>query len=69
MTRITMSIDGMTCGHCVGAVTRTLAALDGVQAEQVAVGTAVVTYDPARIAVDRILKAVTDEGYPARVAS
>ena len=69
MTRITMSIDGMTCGHCVGAVTRTLASLDGVQAEQVAVGTAVVTYDPARIAVDRILKAVTDEGYPARVAS
>jgi copper chaperone len=27
----TVSIDGMTCGHCVNAVTEEIEALDGVQ--------------------------------------
>ncbi|EMY33312.1 heavy metal transport/detoxification protein [Arthrobacter crystallopoietes BAB-32] len=32
MSTITkVSIDGMTCGHCVAAVTEELSAIDGVQ--------------------------------------
>ena len=31
MTTTTVSVTGMTCGHCVDAVTRELTQLDGVQ--------------------------------------
>ncbi len=68
MSSFTMAIDGMTCSHCVGAVQKALGTLDGVQVEHVVIGSAVVTYDPAKIAVDAILAAVAEEGYPTRTA-
>ena len=30
MTETTLTVTGMTCGHCVGAVTRELSAVPGV---------------------------------------
>lgn len=63
MERITLSIDGMTCGHCVRSVDQALKALDGVAVEQVAIGSATVSYDPATTSVDRLKDAVEDEGY------
>ncbi len=68
MSTITMTIEGMTCGHCVGAVTRALTAIDGVRVDQVVIGSAVVTFDPAKVAPDVILKTVADEGYAATTA-
>jgi copper chaperone len=35
MTTTAYSVDGLTCGHCVGAVTAELTALDGVEAVEV----------------------------------
>jgi copper chaperone len=46
MTTQTYSVSGMTCGHCAGAVTSELTALDGVkdvQVDLVAGGTSTVT--------------------------
>jgi copper chaperone len=46
MTTQTYSVTGMTCGHCAGAVTSELTALDGVkdvQVDLVAGGTSTVT--------------------------
>ena len=63
MDRMTMKIDGMTCGHCVGQVTKALTGLDGVQVEQVKVGTATVAYDPAAASEERIAQAIEDQGY------
>ncbi|HUF25756.1 MAG TPA: cation transporter [Gemmatimonadaceae bacterium] len=63
MDRMTLKIDGMTCGHCVSAVTKALGALDGVEIEQVAIGTATVAYDPRATAVETITGAIEDEGY------
>lgn len=63
MERTTLQISGMSCGHCVGAVRQALARLDGVQVEQVAVGSAAVAYDPARITPAQIAAAVEDAGY------
>ena len=68
MDRVTMNIDGMSCGHCVSAVKGALASLEGVQVEQVTVGQATVSYDPAAISAERIAQAVTDEGYPVVAA-
>jgi copper chaperone len=63
MDRIKLKIEGMSCGHCVSAVDKALKGLDGVQVEQVAIGTATVSYDPAATSPERITRAVEDEGY------
>ena len=68
MERITLAIDGMSCGHCVKSVEQALKALDGVAVEQVAIGTATVQYDPAATSVDRLRDAVEDEGYQVTAA-
>lgn len=65
---LSLSITGMSCGHCVNAVRRTLTALPGVEVTQVALGSATVQYDPAQQSPDRIVAAVTDEGYLAVAA-
>ncbi|MHB1074211.1 MAG: heavy-metal-associated domain-containing protein [Gemmatimonadaceae bacterium] len=63
MTKLEMSISGMTCGHCVRAVSKALEGIDGVQVEQVQVGSAVVNYDEAKVSPARIAEVVEDEGY------
>jgi copper chaperone len=63
MDRITMKIDGMSCGHCVSSVEKALKKLDGVKVESVAIGTATVSFDPSAVAEHRIADAVADEGY------
>lgn len=63
MDRITMKIDGMTCGHCVSQVTKALKGLEGVEVEQVNVGAATVAYNPDSVSEERIAQAVEDQGY------
>jgi len=63
MTKVTMEISGMSCGHCVAAVSRTLKGLDGVAESQVEIGTAAVEFDPDRITAPQIAQAIGDEGY------
>lgn len=63
----TLDVQGMSCGACVGHVTRALQALDGMQFAQVSLeaNEAVVTYDPAKVQVDQMVQAIEDEGYTA----
>jgi len=65
MDALTLDIDGMSCEHCVRAVRRALEQVDGVRVDDVAIGTARVTYDPALASVEEIVDAVNDEGYSA----
>ena len=70
MTSLSLKIDGMSCGHCVMSVQKALRALDGVQVDQVLVGSAQLQFDPARRQVDDILEAIRDEGFlPSAVAN
>ena len=69
MTDLTLKIDGMSCGHCIGAVTRALTAVAGVEVDRVAIGSAVVRYEAATTSSQQIAQAVTDDGYPAVVAA
>jgi copper chaperone len=68
MTKLSMEIRGMSCGHCLNAVSRALNTLDGVRVEQVRMGAAVLEYDPARTNPDAIKDAVADAGYEAVTA-
>ena len=63
MERMTMKIDGMTCGHCVSAVDKALRKVNGVAVEKVDIGSATVSFDPSEVSEARIAEAVSDEGY------
>jgi copper chaperone CopZ len=63
MEQTRLEISGMTCGHCVKAVDEALRALDGVEVQQVNIGSATIAYDPARISASAITSAIEDAGY------
>ncbi len=66
MERVTIQIDGMSCGHCVAPVGRALRAVPGVDVEQIGIGSATIAYDPGAVSLDRIRAAVRAEGYAPR---
>ncbi len=59
----TLTIDGMTCEHCVRAVREALAGVDGVTVESVQIGEARVDVDESRATTDGIATALGEEGY------
>lgn len=67
MTTTTLRVTGMTCGHCVKAVTEELTAVDGVDAvnvELVAGGTSSVVVTASReIPTEALAAAVDEAGY------
>ena len=65
MQHLTLRIDGMSCGHCVAAVEKTLSKLEGVGVGRVDVGSAEIDYDPTRTPFERIRQAIDDAGYTA----
>ena len=68
MERTNIAITGMSCGHCVASVNRALGQLEGVEVQEVKVGSATVAYDPEKISADRIAQAIEQEGYAAQIA-
>lgn len=68
MKPLTLHIEGMSCGHCLNAVNKALAALDGIAIDSVKIGRADLRFDPERIAIADIAAAVTAEGYRATPA-
>lgn len=68
MTTLTLSIDGMTCGHCVTNVRRALESLPGVHVQDVRIGLAQLhVADASPTTLRPILAALTDAGYPGSV--
>lgn len=68
MRRLTLHIEGMSCGHCLNAVSRALGGLSGVDVESVTMGRADVSYDEGIVEPSRIEAAVADAGYRATSA-
>jgi copper chaperone len=62
---LTLHIEGMSCGHCLNAVSRALTALPGVELESVRMGRADLRYDERQLNPARIEAAVADAGYRA----
>jgi copper chaperone CopZ len=69
MQTLNLTIGGMSCGHCVARVQKTLSALEGLQVDAVRIGAADVRFDPERRSIDDILEAVRDAGYEPAVAA
>lgn len=65
MESLHLTIEGMTCSHCVRAVEGRLNRTPGVEVKNVDVGSADLRFDPARTNVEQIAEAIADEGYTA----
>lgn len=68
MKNLTLHIEGMSCGHCLNAVSRALAHLPGVEVDSVKMGRADVRYDERSVEPSHIEAAVSDAGYRATSA-
>ena len=64
-TNSTLSIDGMSCGHCVTQVTKALSAVPGIEVKSVAVGSAQIAAEGSA-AVTAALASLAEAGYTAR---
>jgi copper chaperone len=64
MEATTIKVTGMTCGHCVAAVTKALQNVPGVQAADVSLEKAQAVVKGSADA-QALIKAVKEEGYEA----
>jgi P-type Cu+ transporter len=68
--RAQLALEGMTCASCAARIERKLNKLEGVQAAvNYATEEATVNYDPRRVAVDDLIRAVEAAGYRAALPS
>ena len=63
MESATIGINGMSCGHCVAAVSKALAAVPGVTVDAVTIGSATIAIDPALGSLAAAEAAIDAAGY------
>jgi len=65
MVKTILKVDGMTCEHCVKAVTKAVGALLGVSdiTVDLPAKTVTVVYDPDSTDIDKIKNEIEDQGY------
>lgn len=63
MRTMTLTISGMSCGHCLNAVNQALGSLPGVLVRGVQIGRAEVAYEPEVIESGQVIAAVEAAGY------
>lgn len=59
----TLTVKGMSCGHCVNAIEGAVKKLGATGKVDLAANTVTVEYDESRISVEAIKEAVEDQGY------
>jgi len=63
MKKQELTIQGMSCGHCVMHVRKALGTMNGLNVESVEIGKAVVTFDETVVTEKRIAEAIEEAGY------
>jgi copper chaperone len=65
MEQKTLNVEGMSCDHCVKAVTNAVGGINGVADVVVSLKdkTASFKYDPALASIEAIMAAITEEGF------
>lgn len=58
-----LTIEGMTCNHCVMHVKKELSKLHGVTVDDVRIGKAHVQYDETKVGVEELARAIDEAGY------
>ncbi|MCM3538716.1 copper chaperone CopZ [Priestia endophytica] len=65
MEKVTLSVQGMSCGHCVKAIEGSVGQLNGVQHVEVNLNEAkvIVEFDSSQVSLDSIKETIDDQGY------
>ena len=63
--RVTLNVEGMSCGHCVKAIENSVTAISGVDNVQVQLdsGTVNVEFNKDAVEVEQITNAIEVQGY------
>ena len=59
----TLTIDGMSCAHCVASVRAALESVPGVVVRTVEIGSATVDMDPDQASPEALSEAIEDAGF------
>jgi copper chaperone len=65
MEKVTLTVNGMSCGHCVNAIEGNVGKLNGVSDVKVHLseGKVDVAFDSTKISLDAIKETIDDQGY------
>jgi copper chaperone len=65
MEKVTLKVNGMSCGHCVKAVEGSVGELAGVNEVKVNLeqGTVDVEFNSSEVTLDQIKETIDDQGY------
>ncbi|NRD76466.1 copper chaperone CopZ [Bacillus sp. BRMEA1] len=65
MEKVTLNVQGMSCGHCVKAVEGSVGSLNGVSSVKVDLKAAKVEveFNPQDVSLDKIKETIDDQGY------
>jgi copper chaperone len=65
MEKVTLNVQGMSCGHCVKAIEGSVGELNGVQKVTVhlAEGKVDVEFDASKVSLKQIKETIDDQGY------
>ncbi|WP_141432572.1 copper chaperone CopZ [Bacillus sp. 03113] len=68
MEKVTLNVEGMSCGHCVKAIEGSVGELNGVSSVKVHLeeGTVDVEYNTDIVTLDSIKETIDDEGYDVK---
>jgi len=69
MAEFRLRIDGMHCGGCVRRVSQALATTEGIQVEEVQVGSAKVSSSAGHAPIELAISALAKAGYTAHLES
>lgn len=68
MEKVTLQVEGMSCGHCVKAVEGSVGKLDGVSSVKVSLENKEVDveFNPDVVTLDSIKETIDDQGYDVK---
>lgn len=68
MEKVTLNVQGMSCGHCVKAVEGSVGALKGVNSVKVdlTAATVDVEFNINQVTLDKIKEPIDDQGYDVK---
>lgn len=63
--KIVLSVEGMSCNHCVNSIHKGVGALKGIQlvAADLTSKTVTVEFEGEKVTIDQIKEVIEDEGY------
>nr|WP_295971021.1 copper chaperone CopZ [uncultured Bacillus sp.] len=68
MEKVTLNVEGMSCGHCVKAVETSVGGLNGVSSVEVNLEnkTVAVEFNQEKVTLDKIKETIDDQGYDVK---